>query len=136
MFGQSMNPAKAYSEVGVQTSVITANPHKLILMLFDGALQAVGTAAVALNTSDIATKGKSISKAIEIITSGLRASLDMEAGGQLAEQLGALYGYMVDRLLYANLHNSQAALDEVTGLLHELRDAWSEIGDAAEAMTA
>lgn len=133
MFGQSMNRAKAYSEVGVQTSVMTANPHKLILMLFDGAIQSVGTASVAMASADIATKGSSISKAIEIITSGLRASLDMDAGGELAAHLSALYGYMVDRLIYANLHNNTAALDEVIALLRELRDAWSEIGNTAEA---
>ncbi len=49
------------------------------------------------------------------------------AGGELAERLAALYDYMSDRLLYANLHNSQPALDEVAGLLATLREAWAEI---------
>jgi len=136
MFGQMTNRAKAYSDVGVQTSVMTADPHKLILMLFDGALQAIGTAAVALAAKDIPTKGSSISKAIEIIANGLGVSLDVEAGGKLAEQLAALYEYMIDRLLYANLHNSRPALDEVAGLLRELRDAWNEIGSSVETTTA
>ena len=67
-------------------------------------------------------------EAIEIIANGLKISLDYEAGGDLAARLGALYDYMTHRLLYANLHNSRPALDEVTRLLNELKGAWEEIG--------
>lgn len=136
MFGRMTNRAKAYATVEVETSVLAANPHKLILMLFDGALQAIATASLAMESKDIPTKGASISRAIEIITNGLRASLDADAGGQLAEQLRSLYDYMADRLLYANLHNSRPALDEVAGLLRELRDAWHQIGASPEAGAA
>ena len=134
MFGTSMGRAAAYAKVGTETGVSTADPHKLILMLFDGALVAIGTAAVALDSKDIQTEGNSISKAIEIILNGLKISLDMEAGGELSERLAALYDYMADRLLHANLHNSRPALDEVVGLLRELREAWAQIdGKAAGA---
>lgn len=128
MFALSSKRAATYASVGVDTGVATADPHQLILMLFDGALLAITTAAVALESKDTPRKGQSISKAIDIITNGLKVSLDMEAGGELAERLAALYDYMSERLLYANIHDNRAALDEVAGLLRDLRDAWQQIG--------
>lgn len=127
MFGDFGNRAAAYAKVGVETGVNTADPHKLILMLFDGALLQVRTAGIAMRNEDIAGKGNAISKAIEIVINGLKVSLDMKAGGELAGRLAALYDYMSERLMYANLHNSQPALDEVSGLLATLREAWAEI---------
>jgi flagellar protein FliS len=126
MFASS-NPTSAYAQVGIETGVAAASPHKLILMLFDGAIMALGTAQRQMAEGDIPAKGQSISKAIEIITNGLRASLDLEAGGELAERLHALYDYMTVRLLHANLHNDTAAIEEVSRLLGELRSAWEEI---------
>ncbi|WP_018990303.1 flagellar export chaperone FliS [Aromatoleum toluclasticum] len=134
MFGSSSNRASAYAKVGVETGVSTADPHKLILMLFDGAILSIATAAAAMERNDISTKGQSISKAIEIIVNGLKASLDPVAGGELAGRLDALYVYMGERLLYANLHNNRAALDEVRNLLATLREAWA--GIAPDAATA
>ena len=126
MFASS-NPASAYAKVGVETGVTAASPHKLILMLFDGAIMALGSATRHMAEKNIAAKGQDISKAIEIITNGLRVSLDLEAGGELAERLFALYDYMTVRLLHANLHNDTAAIEEVSRLLGELRSAWEEI---------
>lgn len=123
--------AAAYTKVGVETGVGNADPHALILMLFDGALLAINSAAIAMAKGEVATKGQNISKAIEIITYGLKASLDAEAGGQLADRLGALYDYMCERLLFANLHNSDAILSEVASLLRDLKDAWENIGSNA-----
>ena len=125
--------AAAYSSVGVETGVSTADPHKLILMLFDGALLLIGTAVIALEKKDVPPKGMAISKAIEIILNGLKVSLDYEAGGELAQRLGALYDYMTQRLLYANLHNSRPAMDEVTQLLTDLKSAWEAIGSSEQA---
>lgn len=125
--------ASAYADVGVETVVSTADPHRLILMLFEGALLKVGAAGIAMDSKDIPTKGAAISKAIEIIANGLKVSLDFDAGGELAERLGALYDYMTQRLLYANLHNSRPALDEVARLLNELKGAWEEIGTHDQA---
>lgn len=127
MFTPPHNRAAAYARVGVETGVSTASPHQLIVMLFDGALMAISSAAIAIEQKDIPGKGSSISKAIEIINNGLKVSLDMEAGGELAERLAALYDYMTDRLLYANLHSNRAALDEVATLLDGLREAWMGI---------
>ncbi|ENO74888.1 MULTISPECIES: flagellar export chaperone FliS [Thauera] len=138
MFGSSFGRANAYARIGVETGVSTADPHTLILMLYDGAVMAVTAAGVAMDNKQIPVKGEKISKAIEIITNGLKVSLDMNAGGELAERLAALYDYMADRLLYANLHNNRAALDEVNGLLCSLRDTWREIspGKTAAATAA
>lgn len=138
MFGQRSTAATAYAKVGVETKVSTASPHQLIVMLYDGALLAINSAAVSMETGDIPNKGKSVSQAINIITNGLKASLDMSAGGDIAERLAALYDYMAQRLLQANLQNSRPALDEVGALLNELREAWVGIADAvpvAESQT-
>lgn len=126
MFAPS-NPTSAYAQVGVETGVSSASPHKLILMLFDGAILALGSATRHMTENNIPAKGQDISKAIEIITNGLRVSLDLETGGELSERLFALYDYMAVRLLHANLHNDLAAIEEVTHLLGELRSAWEEI---------
>jgi len=117
----------AYAKVGLDTSVAAADPHKLILLLYQGALLAISSAKNQMLRKDIAAKGKSISHAILIIDEGLKSSLDKNAGGELAENLSALYEYMNQRLLLANLKNDVAALDEVSSLLSELKGAWEEI---------
>lgn len=136
MFGTMKSGASAYAKVGVETGVMAASPHKLIVMLFDGAVAAVGSALVHMQTGNIPEKGKAISKAIQIIENGLRASLDRKAGGQIGENLDALYEYMQHRLLLANLQNDPAILDEVQRLLNELRDAWNAIGTPANSPSA
>ncbi|MDP3438787.1 MAG: flagellar export chaperone FliS [Azonexus sp.] len=127
MFGMMRSPAQSYAKVSVDAAVETSDPHRLVLMLFDGAISAVSLARIHMNSGDIAQKGMAISKAINLITNGLQASLDKEAGGELAERLAALYEYMTQRLLFANLKNNVAALDEVAELLTSLREAWAEI---------
>jgi flagellar protein FliS len=119
----------AYAKVGLETSVISASPHKLIVMLYDGALAAIKSGANHMSAGNIAEKGEAISKALDIINNGLRASLDKKAGGEIARNLDALYVYMTERLLTASLHNKTALLDEVQTLLLDLRDAWSQIGE-------
>lgn len=131
MFGSMKSGANAYAKVSVETGVLAANPHKLIVMLFEGALVAVTTAAKQMAAGDIAAKGKAISKAIAIIEDGLRASLDRKAGGEIAANLDALYQYMTGRLVIANRDNDPAILEEVQRLLGELKGAWDAIGAPA-----
>jgi flagellar protein FliS len=102
-------------------------------MLFDGALTALNDAAAGIKNSDIGQKGKSLSKAIMIIDSGLRAALDKKAGGEIAESLDALYEYMSNRLLAANVNSDLGMVEEVQRLLIELRDAWNAIADTPAA---
>ncbi len=127
MFASPHSPIDAYAKVGVETGVMAASPHKLILMLIDGALLSIAMAGQAIQEKKIALKGEEISRAIEIIANGLKASLDKQAGGELAERMDALYDYMCQRLLQANLHSNPAILDEVAGLLKELKGGWEEI---------
>ena len=135
MFGTHLGRAAAYARIGNETAVASADPPTSSSSCSSMAPWSPSARlAVALESKDVPTKGNSISKAIEIIVNGLKVSLDMEAGGELSERLAALYDYMAERLLHANLHNSRPALDEVAGLLRELREAWAQIdGKAASA---
>lgn len=136
MFGSTRSGASAYAKVGIETGVVAASPHKLIVMLFDGALVALATAQQHMKTGDIAAKGLAISKAIDIIYCGLRASLDHNTGGEIAANLDALYEYMTNRLLVANLNNQPEIIDEVQHLLHDLRSAWEAISPEPQAAPA
>ena len=128
MFATLNNPAAAYGVAGLETKTQTASPHELVLMLYEGALVCIASAIHNMDSGNVSEKGRAISKAIEIIDNGLKASLDYRSGGTIAERLGALYEYMTNRLLHANLRNDKAALREVSGLLRELKGAWEEIG--------
>lgn len=127
MFGMMRSPAESYAKVGVEMAIETADPHRLVLMLFDGAIAAVVISKTHMESGNVPLKGSNISKAIDLITNGLKASLDMDSGGELAERLSALYDYMAQRLVWSNLKNETAPLDEVLNLLNELRDAWTQI---------
>lgn len=130
----TMNSAiSAYQRIGVESGIESANPHKLILMLFEGAQEALAKARMHMQHNEIAGKGQMISKAIMIIDHGLKASLDMNAGGDLAVKLQALYDYMTYRLLVANIQNNPEIINEVSKLLSELHDAWKEIGQTSES---
>lgn len=129
MFGSSTRGANAYAKVGVETGVTSASPHKLIMMLYDGALVAIANAMQQMKSGNIPEKGKYISKAILIIDSGLRASLDKSAGGDIALNLDSLYEYMSSRLLLANVNNQPEMLEEVYHLLVELKTAWEAIAE-------
>ncbi|ODT75557.1 MAG: flagellar export chaperone FliS [Nitrosomonadales bacterium SCN 54-20] len=123
----------AYARVGLETGVIAASPHKLVLMLFEGARIALASALTHTRSGQIAARGEAISKAIAIINSGLQASLDIKAGGELAQQLNALYEYMGRRLLQANVHDKPEYIEEVSGLLGELQEAWEAIGSFTQS---
>jgi flagellar protein FliS len=133
MFGSTPSGANAYAKVGVETGVVAASPHKLIVMLFDGALVALATALHHMKAGNIQGKGQAISKAITIIDSGLRASLDHKAGGEIAANLDALYEYMSNRLMTANLQNQPDLIEEVQRLMQDLKGAWEQINPAAAA---
>src|SRR5476649_41685 len=121
--------AKAYAQVGLESAVMSASPHQLVVMLFDGARSALIRAGILIQQGDTAGKGNALSKAINIIDNGLIAGLSREKGDPaLVDNLEALYSYMVRRLLHANLHNDQEAITEVLGLLENIADAWRQIG--------
>lgn len=125
--------AKAYARVGIESGVMSADPHQLIVMLFDGAQAAIRAARIHMQVGNIAEKGKSISKALDIINNGLAAALDQEKGGVIAEQLASLYDYIARLLLTANLRNDEGSLDQAEHLLEDIASAWREIGQRQSA---
>lgn len=137
MFGSPNKGASAYAKVGLETGVAASSPHQLIVMLFEGALVAVRSAVTHMKAGEIEKKGLAISKAINIVANGLRASLDKKAGDSIAANLDALYEYINKRLLEANLKNQPELLEEVIALLSDIKGAWEAIGDnATQANTA
>lgn len=119
---------QAYAQVGVESAVLSASPHQLVVLLFDGALSAMKRAMILIEQGDIAGKGLALTKAINIISNGLQSGLNHEIGGELTTNLDSLYDYMTRRLLQANLHNDLDAINEVVELLNNIADAWKEIG--------
>lgn len=129
------NAINAYAQVGLDAKVAAASPHKLICMLFEGAIAAITKAKFHLeqkssmsDVNDIAEKGYAVSKAIAIIEDGLIGSLNLEAGGEVGENLLMLYQYMIYRLTQANLNNDISGFDEVLSLLSQIGEAWESIG--------
>lgn len=116
----------AYRKVGVQSAVNEASPYELITMLMDGFLDRVATAKGAMVRNEAAKQGELIGKAISIIDT-MRASLDHEAGGDLAARLSDLYEYMENRLLQARLSSDVTMLDEVSALMREIKGGWDAI---------
>jgi flagellar protein FliS len=131
-----MNPTPA-SALG-QYRAITAygaaagDRLQLVLRMMDGALDRIVTARGHMARRETAAKGEAIGRAIGLID-GLRTSLDKQRGGEIATNLEALYDYMMRRLVEANLRDDERRLDEVAGLLDEIRSGWQSISSNAQA---
>lgn len=128
MYTNTRSAASAYAKVGLETGIVAASPHQLIIMLYEGAELAVRMAIKHMNEGDIAKKSAAISKASTIILEGLHAALDQKQGGDIALRLDSLYAYMNQRLMLGHIKNQAAPLEEVLGLLRELHGAWEQIG--------
>ena len=126
--------AGLYQQVGVESQLAGATPHHLVAMLFDGFMEAVAQARGAMQAQDSNVKGQAIGRAVRIIEEGLRAGLDMRAGGTLARDLSDLYSYVTLRLTIANLRNDEEALAECQRLIQPLRDAWTSIGNQPQGL--
>gem|GEM_PF-391191 len=122
----------AYSSTAAHGGVAAADPHRLVVMLLDGAIERIRAAQACIKRGEIAEKAQLIHRAVAIIGE-LHASLDMSAGGQIAANLGELYDYMTRQLLKATLENNLETMDEVCRLLHEIRSAWVTIPAEARA---
>ncbi|WP_273914127.1 flagellar export chaperone FliS [Burkholderia pseudomallei] len=136
MFTPGHAGASAYARVGVETGVMSASPHRLIAMLYQGARQAIAHARLHLQQGNVAARGEAIGKAIRIVESGLQQALNLEVGGDIASRLDSLYTYMCRRLLQANVDASEPMLIEVDGLLATLEDAWTGIAPEVARMNA
>ncbi|WP_153074341.1 flagellar export chaperone FliS [Paraburkholderia bonniea] len=136
MFSPGNAAANAYAKVGLQTGVMGASPHRLIVMLYQGARQAIALGRMHLQNGRVAERGAAISKAIMIIENGLQQALNLEAGGDIAARLDGLYSYMTRRLLEASIQQSEAMMLEVDGLLATLEEAWVGIAPEVARMAA
>lgn len=112
-----------YGRIAAESEAGFATPHRLVQMLMEGALDKIATAKGFMERKDYAGKSEQITWATSIIN-GLRSGLDMESGGEIANNLNDLYGYMNRRLVDANIENDVAILEEVSGLLVEIKSAW------------
>ncbi len=113
-----------YGAVQVATGVATADSTKLILMLFDGLMESLAAARGHIEHGNTEEKGKALSRAGRIVI-GLQGALDFNQGGDLARNLDDLYGYVTRRIIHVNAANDLDALEEVRGLMIEIRDAWA-----------
>lgn len=128
MFNQGI---AQYKSINTQTSVVDADPHRLIQLLFNGALSKLSIARGAMERKEYEAKNKAINSAVDIIN-GLKDSLNLDAG-ELAQNLDSLYEYMMFRLFEANAKNDVARIDEVYDLLAQIKGAWDAIRDQAMA---
>jgi flagellar protein FliS len=122
----AMAALRQYQTVNTQAQVSDASPHRLIQMLMEGGLSRLAQAKGVMQHGQLAAKGELISKAIGII-GGLRESLDLQQGGEIAANLDRLYEYMVARLVEANIGNDVAIIDEVAELLRNVKSGWDAI---------
>jgi flagellar protein FliS len=129
-FAGVRNALDQYSQNAVQTRIESASPHRLIQMLLEGALGKIAAAKGHMDRGEIRPKGEQIGSAISILE-GLKTSLDMEKGGEIARNLEDLYTYMERRLVEANRVNDTALLDEVSDLLKQIKEAWDAIAGHA-----
>lgn len=121
-----MNALHQYQAVKTQTSVVDVDRHKLIQLLLDGGLERINMAKARINAKDFQGKNRFINKSIEIV-GGLKGFLDMEQGGEIAQNLESLYSYIEMRLFQANVKNDIEALDEVAGHLRKIKEGWDGI---------
>ena len=128
MFNAYQNATRTYRDIGLETRAAASDPVSLILMLYDGALDALVQAQAHFKTGDCGARQAAISRAVRIVDEGLSAALD-ESGGDITLHLRELYGYMTRRMLSASLTVDAVPLTEVQGLLRELRSAWNEIAE-------
>ncbi len=126
MVGSGKEGAISKYRQSISSEIAYATPHRLVQMLMEGALDRIAAAKGGIERNDIEAKAAQVNWAISIID-GLRASLNLEVGGEIAANLDRLYEYMIRRLAHANVNNDIATLDEVAALLKELKGAWDSM---------
>lgn len=123
-----MNALTALASYGAvkQQAAQYATPHQLILLLFNGAIESLSVASGAIDQKDIELRGKHISRAVTIVN-GLRDTLDLDKGGEVADNLFSLYSYMAREIFNAGYHNDKETLDNVAQMLKDIRGSWEQI---------
>jgi len=122
----NLNALKQYQSVDLRATIETASPHKLISMLLDGALGSLAKAKGSMERGDIQERTRHLNKASEIVV-GLKGSLDIEQGGEVAANLNALYDYMISGIMTANRNSDVEKVQELMNLMLEIKQGWSEM---------
>lgn len=117
----------AYTAVSLESQINGATPHQLIVLLYDGAINAMRRAEIYFQSGNIARRGEMLSRAINIIDNGLRAGLDHDKGGEIASELESLYEYISRTLLEANLNKSGENLPHLIALMTEMSETWQSV---------
>lgn len=135
-FGTRRGSLGAYRAVAAETAIDGASPHQLVAMLYAALVGEIAAARGAVQRGDVAGKNRAIAHAVRLVSEGLAAPLDHQAGGEIAARLGDLYDYIVRRLTHANLHGDDAALAECAKLVATLQDGWNGIAAQVSAVGA
>lgn len=117
---------KAYKSVGVKDDLAVADPHRVIQLLMQGALENMAKAKGAMERKDFAEKSRTVSKAMSII-SALQHSLDMDVGGEVSQNLWSLYDFMVNHLMQASRESSTVKVDDVIEIMIKIKSGWDAI---------
>jgi len=123
----SNRSAAAYKRVNIETSVDSADPHRLISLLFEALQRSLNAAQDAIKRADVIAKIKHIDNAVRILDEGLKAPLNLKDGGEIAANLNNLYDYCINRLVFANLKNDAAVVKEVIQIIQPIASGWNEI---------
>ncbi|QSH56662.1 flagellar export chaperone FliS [Photobacterium damselae subsp. damselae] len=126
---------QAYKKVSVNAQLASASPHRIIQMLYAGAIERLIQGKAAMEQGNIAIKCDRFSKALDIIMS-LRDCLSMEDGGDVANNLDSLYDYMIRQVSTANAENQPEPIDEVITMLREIKSAWDQIPSEYHYLTS
>lgn len=123
-----------YAQTNIQTGVESATPHRLVQMLYEGALDRLAQAKGAVLRKDFEAKSLLTNKIVDIL-GHLQASLDMERGADVANNFHALYDYMIRSVLSASRHNDASKLEEVSNLLKDIKAGWDDMPESFRKMT-
>lgn len=130
--GSKTQGASAYRNVGAHGQVASADPKGLVALLLGGAIDRIQEAQGHLERKDVARKGEALGRALAIVGE-LNGSLDLARGGEIAANLNSLYDYVGRRITEANLRNDAGVLEEVSGLLREIKAGWDAMVAPATA---
>lgn len=117
---------QSYRKVSIESEISVASPHRIIQMMFEGALQRLAQSRYAIENNDLQNKGLYIGKAVGIVN-GLNNSLNMDEGGDISNNLSDLYDFMLRRMSEANIHNDVQAIDDVSEILRTIKEGWDSI---------
>ncbi|NKF50215.1 flagellar export chaperone FliS [Shewanella sp. WXL01] len=126
---------QSYRKVSLESEIAVASPHRIIQMMFSGALERLAQARFAIERNDIENKGIFIGKAIGLIN-GLNNSLNMDEGGDIPVNLSRLYDFMLIKLSEANINNDVKAIDDVSEILRTIKEGWDAIPNDEHHMSS